>query len=82
MIVSLGLFRFVGFFGLNLAPKGVAIELVPHFDCNAVTDPKTPKHLVFCMGKQRGQDKYDFQFAVIAFTRFAFRLPNDWLTDH
>jgi len=39
----------------------------------------------FCMGKQWGQDKYDFQFALIAFTRFAFRLPphslTGWLAD-
>lgn len=79
MIVSLG-------FGLavaaaldldfELAPKGVAIELVPHFDCDAVTSQFlffSIFSFVFGYGKAaaRGQDKYDFQFAAIAFTRFA-----------
>lgn len=58
----------------ELAPKGVAIELVPHFDCDAVTAFRVSFFFlrVFGYGKAaRGQDKYDFQFAAIAFTRFA-----------
>lgn len=59
----------------ELAPKGVAIELVPHFDCNAVTAFRVSFFFLrffFGYGKAaRGQDKYDFQFAAIAFTRFA-----------
>lgn len=62
-----------------MAPKGVAIELVPHFDCDAVTAFRVERcfsffsfGFFFGYGKAaRGQDKYDFQFAAIAFTRFA-----------